>query len=341
MINKVYEKVKEYLKKIDFLFVILVIVMIFTFIEFPYYISAPGGLVNLDKKVIIDGEYKSKGSLNMTYVTEYKPNIFMLLYAYLNPYVDIEKASDYLMENDTDKNLVYRQKLELKEAVSSAIIYGYQKASRDVIINKEDIYVTYILPEANTDIVVGDIIRKIDDEEIYSKKDINTILANKNIDERLEILVENNGKTYTRYASKTVIENVEVIGLLLTVDYTYEVNPKVKFKFKSNESGPSGGFMTALEIYNELTSEDITKGYKIAGTGTIDIDGVVGPIGGVKYKLRGAVKNKADIFLVPAGENYEEAIKEKEVNNYKINIISIENFDQALLYLDSLNDKMN
>ena len=72
----------------------------------------------------------------------------------------------------------------------------------------------------------------------------------------------------------------------------------IKVKTKSSESGASGGFMTALAIYNALTSDDITKGKIIAGTGTIDSEGNVGVIGGVKYKLSGAVKNHADIMLV-------------------------------------------
>ena len=68
-----------------------------------------------------------------------------------------------------------------------------------------------------------------------------------------------------------------------------------------------------IEGCNNLTEEDITKGKKIVGTGTIEEDGSVGSIGGVKYKLNGAVRQKADIFLVPAGENYEEALKEANV----------------------------
>ena len=77
----------------------------------------------------------------------------------------------------------------------------------------------------------------------------------------------------------------------------------------------------------------LTKGLKISGTGAIDINGDVSSIGGVKYKLRGAVKNKADVFLVPAGENYEEAIKLQKKYNYDIDIVSISNFDEAVKYL--------
>ena len=92
--------------------------------------------------------------------------------------------------------------------------------------------------------------------------------------------------------------------------------------------------MTTLAIYNSITKKDITKGKKIAGTGTIDIEGNVGEIGGVKYKLSGAVKNKADIFLVPDG-NYEEAYDYKKERGFDIELVSISNFDEAIDFLES------
>ena len=89
----------------------------------------------------------------------------------------------------------------------------------------------------------------------------------------------------------------------------------------------------ALQIYNYLTEEDITLGRIISGTGTIDENGLVGQIAGVKYKLKGAIKNKADIFIVPIGKNYEEAINEQEKNNYNIKIIGVSTLDEAIKHL--------
>ena len=91
--------------------------------------------------------------------------------------------------------------------------------------------------------------------------------------------------------------------------------------------------MLSLAIYNNLVKEDITKGRIIVGTGTIDEFGNVGSIGGVEYKLKTAVNNKADIFLVPNGENYEEAIKLQNAKKYKIKIKGVSTFDEALDYL--------
>ena len=94
--------------------------------------------------------------------------------------------------------------------------------------------------------------------------------------------------------------------------------------------------MTTLAIYDTLIPEDLTNGLKIAGTGTIEEDGSVGEIGGVKYKLAGAERDDADIFFAPTGENYEEAIKIKKDKNYKIKVIEVKTLNDAINYLKSL-----
>ena len=90
----------------------------------------------------------------------------------------------------------------------------------------------------------------------------------------------------------------------------------------------------ALSIYCNLIDNDIVKGRKIAGTGEIYYDGLIGPVGGVEYKVRGAAKNKADIFFVPE-YNYDEAIKAKEKYKLKIDIVKVKNFDDIIEYLEN------
>ena len=120
----------------------------------------------------------------------------------------------------------------------------------------------------------------------------------------------------------------------MITNYEYELDPKIKINFKESEGGSSGGVMMAVSIYNAITEEDITKGLNISGTGTIDINGNVGEIDGVKYKIMGAVKNNMDIVFVPPG-NYEEAINTKKENNKDIEIISVETFDDVINYLEN------
>ncbi|RIJ77205.1 PDZ domain-containing protein [Nakamurella silvestris] len=75
----------------------------------------------------------------------------------------------------------------------------------------------------------------------------------------------------------------------------------------SGIGGPSAGLMFTLGLIDRLTPGDLTGGNFIAGTGTIDIDGTVGPIGGILLKLIAAKDVGASYFLVPAA-NCEEAV---------------------------------
>ena len=76
---------------------------------------------------------------------------------------------------------------------------------------------------------------------------------------------------------------------------------------------------------------DLSKGRIIAGTGTIDINGNVGSISGIKYKIKGA-KN-SDIFFVPI-DNYEEAKEVVNKNKYNMILVPVKNFKDAVTYLN-------
>ena len=90
----------------------------------------------------------------------------------------------------------------------------------------------------------------------------------------------------------------------------------------------------ALAIYNALTDEDITKGLNIVGTGAINSDGTVEEIDGVKYKILGANKIKADIFFCPE-ENYQEAKKVVDKRNLKIKVVKVKTLEEAIEYLNN------
>ncbi|MGA9597112.1 MAG: S16 family serine protease, partial [Acidimicrobiia bacterium] len=87
-----------------------------------------------------------------------------------------------------------------------------------------------------------------------------------------------------------------------------------------------------LEIIDELTAEDITHGHRIAGTGTINADGVVGPIGGMRQKTFGAIAAGAEYLLAPS-ENYLEAV---DAAGDDIKVIEVANIQDAMTFLDSL-----
>ena len=317
---------------ISFILTLVITFFILSF-ELPYYIEEPGGLVDLKNRYEIEQSYDIKGSINMTYVSEYKARILTYLYAKINKDFDIYKKEEVIPSNMTNEEYDFLGKMMLKESINNAIINAYNKAEKEYKITNTKLYVTYIDKEAKTDLKIKDQIISVDGIKVNSREEINKIISKKNVDDKVNIKVINNKKEYTRYA---YILKEKLVGIIVTTDTKINTIPKIKINYENNEFGSSGGLMTSLSIYSKLINYDITKGYIVSGTGTIDEFGNVGEIDGVKYKLKGAVKGKADIFLVPSGDNYKEAKKIKEKNDYDIEVVEIKTFDDALNYLNKL-----
>lgn len=123
-----------------------------------------------------------------------------------------------------------------------------------------------------------------------------------------------------------------MVGVLLG-DAEVEVVFPITVEIDSqNIGGPSAGMMFTLEIIDNLTEEDLTHGRRIAGTGTINVEGEVGAIGGMKQKTYAAIDAGAEILLVPAA-NYEEAM---EAAGDDITVVRVANIQDALTFLESL-----
>jgi PDZ domain-containing protein len=152
-----------------------------------------------------------------------------------------------------------------------------------------------------------------------------------------DVITAVNGTKITSPTKLTELVRAKPVGSALTVDYTRDgksVTTKVATKPDAKDStprlgieiatkqphpfdikidldkigGPSAGLMFTLGILDKLEPADLTGGKIIAGTGTIDDDGNVGPIGGIHQKLVGAKSAGAQIFLVPK-DNCAEALK--------------------------------
>lgn len=329
MITKIYEKGKKFIKEnYKSLIVLLIIFMVFT-IELPYSIYTPGGAVNLNERVDVENKENVTGSFNMAYVSMVKGSIPFLLLSKVFPDWDIVKKEEITAKGETMDELMMRERLYLKESMDNAIINAYKQAGKEINIKNTINNVSYISEESQTDLKVGDQIISVNGINISSLRELKEIVEKLNEKEKVTLKIKRKDKEREAYAITYKIEGVTKIGISFVTTYDYETIPEVKIKSKSTEAGSSGGLMMSLTVYNQLTSEDITKGKKIVGTGTIDVDGNVGEIGGVKYKLIGAVKNKADVFICPE-ENYEEALKVAKDKDYNIKIVSAKTFDEAL-----------
>ncbi len=327
------KKFLKFLKENCFFLIIYIVIFLALVIKFPYYIDAPGGLINVDSRIEIEGgSYSSEGSLNLAYVTEYEATLPMLLISLFKDDWDVypKKSNDL---PDSYGDILARDRLWMRASYANAAILAYEKAGKEVEITDREIFILHVYEEAKTDLRVGDELLSADGVEIHSREDLSNVISSKEVGEIISLQVVHSGEEHTRTAEVIEVEGVKIIGFLLSEIRSYEATPSIKISYGDSESGPSGGLLVALAIYNALVEEDITGGKKIVGTGTIDSEGNVGAIGGVEYKLKGAASKKADIFFVPAGENYEEAMELKKKKNYSITIVPVSTFDEALKYL--------
>ena len=332
MLNKLYVQTKTFIKEnIKFLLILIVAFFVLTF-ELPYYIDTPGGLIDVSERLEVEDGYGINGSLNLAYISEFRATIPTLIVAYFNGDWEIIKKDDVVADNETIEENNYRNKILLEEANQNAIIVAFDKAGLDYEVTNRKVNIIYIYEEADTDLKIGDVITEINGVEINSKEEALNII--KESDE-LSIKVINDGIEYNRYANKVDIGGEDLIGIM--VSETKDVTPSkdVSINFKESESGPSGGFMMSLSIYDYLTSDDLTKGLKIVGTGTIDEFGNVGVIGGIEHKIKAAVKEEADIFFAPSA-NYAEALEVVTEENLDITLVEVSHIDDAIEYLNNL-----
>lgn len=320
--NKLKSFVKENYKQI----IVLVIFMVVVNIELPYYIEAPGGTINLSER--IDSDYKKKdGSLNMLYVTEYRGNVVTLFLGKIFKSWDIYEISNQQISDESSEEIYLRNKVMLDNSIQNAIFVAYEYAEKEIKVNGKENIVLISLKDNG--INVGDVLLKIDGNVIEDINDIKEVLDSKDVGDSVDLLVRRNGK------EKNIIVKLDddkLLGISIITNYDYELEDELNLNFKSSEGGSSGGLILALGIYNQISDVDILKGRNIAGTGTIDMEGNVGQIDGIKYKIAGAVKDKMDVILV-ASANYEEALQVVEDNNYDIELVEINTFKEAIDYL--------
>ena len=327
----------EYFKNEYKFILFLIFLLIISLYPLNYYIVLGGGIKDIGKRVEVENAYKEKGTFNISYVSETQATPVTYLLSYVILSWDLEKISDYKYNtNETVSDLDKRDKLELESASSNAIYYAYTLAGKSINEISSKFVVLGTFDDYPNEFKIGDELISINDTSFDDTFKFKDIINNTNIDDYVNVKVNRNKKDII--IKSKVYEDInhnKILGIYLNNLKKYKTSPKVDVSFASNEAGPSGGLITALSIYNKLVKEDITHGKIIAGTGTMEADGSIGSIGGIEYKLKGASR-KADIFLVPEGDNYKEAIKIKKKKKYKIKIISVSSLEDAVNKLEGL-----
>lgn len=314
-------------------FFLPIIITISLLIPVPYYVKMGGGTINLNDEISIEGEKEEKGSLEALYVREAKGIVLTYLLSYIVPSFEKEKIENTVINEEDEDAYNYRERLYFTTSLDSATKVAFEKAGKEVKISSSRFLVIYIDKSSKTNLEVGDEILKIEGEKIDSYDKMASLISKNKNKKQIKITVKRDDKEIETSNQLINMDNEKKLGVVISNEIKYTSDPKVDFAFNGRQAGPSGGLMIALTIYNKLTDEDITKGKKVVGTGTIDTLGNVGEIGGIKHKLMAADNKNADIVFVPK-ENYKEAKQIKDKKNYNFELVSISNFDDAIEYLN-------
>ena len=337
MFKKFLKSVKEFVvEEYKFLICMAVFYIVCTF-PVNYYIVIGGGVSDVGERIEVQNKTESKGSFNLTYVSELKGTVMTYALSYVIPTWDRESMSDYKYSESEDySDIEFRGELDLESTNGSATKVAYELAGKTYKEISSKMYVIGIFDEYESEFKIRDELLEINGVVCESMKHCSEYIQTLEVGKNIPVKVIRDGKE-KEITSKLYKEgDRKVFGIALQTSKKYETDPKVSIKFNAGEAGPSGGLMTTLEIYDQLVDEDLTKGLVIAGTGTVDDEGNVGEIGGVKYKVLGAVDGDADVFLVPAGDNYKEAVAVKEEKKLDIEIIEVKSVEEAIEKLSKI-----
>ena len=352
---------KSILKKIKVEIIVLVslltVFLSLTLIKVPYDITLPATVDQINNIYSFDGIDSSNININsVSVIGQYKVNVLNYIIAKMNPYAIVEKHNDMIQ---TSTNYEYASgSLQKTISHTNALIAGYKQAGKQIDYNYRGAIVHTIFGNSIGVFEVADIIKKIDNEEITETNSIISALKN------VCGVVERNGHYYidfqlnhpykftvSRQGKEVVLdvyamevdddgEKINTIGINY-YDY-YQINKNntsPSFEIgESNTLGPSAGLMQSLFTYLSLTDSHLVDNLKIVGTGTVDVNGKAGAIGGAASKIAAAILAKADIFFVPE-QNYDEAYSMYKKFKTNMQLVKVSSLEDCINYLKGLGDK--
>jgi len=335
--------------KVLILVLFVILLGLAQFLSWPYVIYGPGSAEPVHPRVETGRKLDEKGSFLFTTVSTYsKPNAFSLAYAWMNPRMDIQ--TEETATGGTTNLAAYRNLLAWMRDSSeaTAMLAAYGAMDRNIEVEQQGVIVVRFIENTKaieSGLQEGDIITAVDGKPTPRAEDLVAALTSHRPGDKVKLTGTRGGKPLEVTVPLIEMPQTKKAGVGFQHNSVVKVTPPDPVKFDFNDvGGPSAGLMMTLEIVAQLTGEDLTQGYRIAGTGTIGGDGTVGQIGGIQYKLMAADKEKADYFLVPydknAGlSNWNDAEKTVKKLNLKPKLVPVADLKQALEFVRGLDPK--
>jgi Lon-like protease len=331
--------------------VALVALLVITFLPTAYVVQQPGPVYDtLGSAPDADGDeiplisvegaetYPTTGSLDLLTVQvvgnrERRPSWFELAMAWFDPSRAVLPI---------DQIFPPGQSTEERNEESAALMVDSQQEATAAALEE----LGYVVPSRITVYAVtpgsaaegvleeDDVILSVDGRAVTDAAQVREAVAASQ-GAPVEIGIERDGAgrtvSVTPRADDSTGETTWLLGIQLIADFDFPIDVTLQL---DNVGGPSAGMMFALGIIDTLTPEDLTGGRRIAGTGTIDAAGTVGPIGGIRQKLYGAQGAGAEYFLAPES-NCDEVVGHVPDG---LRVFSVATLDDSMTALEAIRD---
>lgn len=213
-----------------------------------------------------------------------------------------------------------------------AAVVGAQAAGIEADLVTE-VAVVQVIPGSPAEGLLdpGDIIEEVNGERVTAAEGVQRITRSGAIGEEIELSVRRAGEseadTVTAQLADVGGDGTPALGVLIeTAVDDLRLPFEVTLAEDTRIGGPSAGLMIGLTVYDLLSDEDLLGGRTVMGTGTLDADGRVGPVGGVPEKMRAVAEHGADLVLVPRSQ-LDEA---RAATSQQLPIVGVADLDEAL-----------
>ena len=322
-------------KRLLIFLVIFISVSSLSLIKTEYYFMSPGPPYQWDIDYGDTEYYDFDGNLFQLTVRRDEASALIYLWSYIDNSFDLYPREVILPKGVTPQELSEISIQNMKTSENVAIAVALKNLNYDIDSKGDGVLVVGILDDSpvKDKLLKGDLLTTINNEQIFSASEFIATLRKYDIGETVTIgLTRDIDGVDTEISISTqLIEHIEydnepMVGFLATTvnerfDFPFEIDIKT-----GNVGGPSAGLMMALNVYNNLIPNDITNSLIIAGTGTIEIDGSVGPVGGIRQKVIAAKRAGSELILVPTA-NFEEA---SPLSTDGTAIVAVDSFEEAL-----------
>ena len=314
----------------------------------PYVALVPGSARDTEPLLEIDGleTYPSDGELLLTTVrVRQRPNLWEYLWLKFDKDTEFVAEDLILAGRTPEENREFNLQL-MNDSKSIAIAVALQELGYDAI-QSDGVVIAELVEGGAAEAVLelGDTVVAIDGVAVNTTGDLIDILGRALPGDEIILTVESfvagPGGEQRQISVVLGTKPDDPDAAFLGVGPTDRVDLSNDFDFivdidSGSVGGPSAGLAFTLAVLDQLTPGELTGGATVAVTGTIDVGGRVGTVGGILQKTAAVRDWGADVFLVPAGLSRSELDRIMERAGDDLEVIPVEDLDDALEALAGL-----